>query len=814
MKRGSRTLVETQKKSPEKNPKSARKRANPEPEPQNAVAVVGADESTLVGAERKWLEGRLVVGLEKTRSVLAVIENDSLADNDEFDQLLEMQSLEEVLAALNAKGNNKKKKGCDESVAAMVFRSVFSDEEWSELEKSDQVIANATESELRMLRLERQRKLLWETRSVAIDLTVRDDALAAQQTAAVNESMQVLSALLVAVGMNARGTMKRNVVASPARAPAAQRQQKKEPTAGKVKSKTPTKKKTKGKKRTERNEEQEEEDVGDEEERDNSAAAKKKAKASEVEEEVDDEQVEENEEQENDDEAEENEEQENDDDELEMEEVELDISDLLEKAKLDFEVVKKMLSERDKQGGLVIKVSNVKVPDPSFASAEAGALLLNDEQKLCQCLVEVVEGDDWLSVERWGTLLKWWRLVNRAFSIAGIFASLKTDGDGRTLKDKYNKLLPKREKAYSYSQACVYDRLGRFLIKFPRFVFQLQLVSLKDWLQNVDSGDESDSGNTKLIKHLEEILDADDEGTFWKQPVQVDNIEPVAVASAVASAGPGAVGSSSVPDPVGSSVAAVVVAPNSAENNDEGTCYVCKIVKAGSHVWQCSRCEETYFHEACVGYADGTVCHDIGVPGEIELETLVYCKECLAEEELTVEDVGKGIAEAKAVGKFLNAAECEFKLKKIEEDGYCCFRILEEVAREKLSWRKGAPEFCRQVAKFAVKSAEVAGALEADTLKDLNALVDEKKPVEKLKKGFWKRLDVQHILKGFVEMFKEKNVVVNVYQSRGGGGGVEGSEGNVRKTDTYGEVEEGGVNVVVNVLQWNVTQHFDCLVKK
>lgn len=650
---------------------------------------------------------------------------------------------------------------------------------------------------------------------MAIELTVRDDALAAQQTAAVNESMHVLSALLNVVGMNARGTMKRNVVASPTRAPAPQRQQKKEPTSGKVKSKpkSPAKKKAKRKKRTERNEEQgdEDENVGGEVEGDDADAAKKKAKASE--------RVEENE-----DEAEENEEQEiDDDDDLEMEEVEMDIDDLLEKAKLDFDVVTKMLSERDKQGGLVIKVSNVKVPDPSFASAEAGALVLNDAQKLCHCLVEeVVEGDDWLAVECWGTLLKWWRLVNRAFSIAGIFASLKADGDGKTLKDKYNKLLPKQEKAYSYSQACVYDRLGRFLITFPRFVFQLQFVTLKDWLQDVDSGDENEdvegekSGNKKLIKRLEEVLDADDEGegAFWKQLVPVDNIE---LASAVASAGAGAV--ASAPDPVASVAAAV--ASNSAENNDEGTCYVCKIVKAGSQIWQCSGCEDKYFHEACVGYSDGTICPDIAVPGGIELETLVYCKECLSEEELTVDDVAKGIAEVKAVGKFLNGAECEFKLEKIEEDGFCCFRILEELARKKLGWKKEAAEFCRQVAKFALKSAEAAakeigdGALENDTLK---ALAEEKKPLEKLKKGFWKRLEVQHILNGFVEMFKEKNVVVNVYQSGGGGGGggdggggVEGGNGNVRKTDTYGEVEEGGVNVVVNVLQWNMTQHFDSL---
>ena len=74
--------------------------------------MVGADESTLVREERTWLEGRLVIGLEKTcfrsrvkfnyslfkrlgnlkingfsnvRNILDVFENDSLADDDDFE---------------------------------------------------------------------------------------------------------------------------------------------------------------------------------------------------------------------------------------------------------------------------------------------------------------------------------------------------------------------------------------------------------------------------------------------------------------------------------------------------------------------------------------------------------------------------------------------------------------------------------------------------------------------------------------------------------------------------------------------------------
>jgi hypothetical protein len=190
-----------------------RKRPAAVAEGQDIIALAGADESTLVREERTWLQGRLVVGLEKTKKVLSVFDNDALADETEFDKLSEMRSLEEFLAALNGNGDkSKRRKKKEESVVGRVLRSVFNHEEWAELEASDEAIASTDEGGLRMLRLQRQRKLLWDTRNIAIELTVRDPAMAAEQTALVNESMQVMNVLLGVVGMNARGTMRRNVV--------------------------------------------------------------------------------------------------------------------------------------------------------------------------------------------------------------------------------------------------------------------------------------------------------------------------------------------------------------------------------------------------------------------------------------------------------------------------------------------------------------------------------------------------------------------------------------------------------------------------
>jgi hypothetical protein len=77
-----------------------------------------------------------------------------------------------------------------------------------------------------------------------------------------------------------------------------------------------------------------------------------------------------------------------------------------------------------------------------------------------------------------------------------------------------------------------------------------------------------------------------------------------------------------------------------------------------------------------------------------------------------------------------------------------------------LGWKGKKADFCREVAEAAIKSAEagmkeIGGeALEDEVLNDLKALMKDKKPVESLKNGLWKRLEMQIVLKGFVEMFK------------------------------------------------------------
>jgi hypothetical protein len=112
--------------------------------------------------------------------------------------------------------------------------------------------------------------------------------------------------------------------------------------------------------------------------------------------------------------------------------------------------------------------------------------------------------------------------------------------------------------------------------------------------------------------------------------------------------------------------------------NGNGLCVLCKMVRPGFELlWQCFGCGDAFFHEMCMGYADGAVGHDMVLPNGVELETEVFCPNCVIKKNLT-DDVIKAIAEVKVVGEFLKDARCEFVLEKIEQDGYCCFCILEK----------------------------------------------------------------------------------------------------------------------------------------
>ena len=100
--------------------------------------------------------------------------------------------------------------------------------------------------------------------------------------------------------------------------------------------------------------------------------------------------------------------------------------------------------------------------------------------------------------------------MERSWSVTGLFAHLRNSNirKAKTLPERYAALVKGlRGKVLSFKQAEKYDRLGKFLLSFPLFVFQLQLVSLADWLRKIRA--------KVLLDSLESLLDKK-QLEFWR----------------------------------------------------------------------------------------------------------------------------------------------------------------------------------------------------------------------------------------------------------------------------------------------------------
>ncbi len=107
-------------------------------------------------------------------------------------------------------------------------------------------------------------------------------------------------------------------------------------------------------------------------------------------------------------------------------------------------------------GGFTLQVGAICVPDSKLAAEAAGKVLWDDEEKLKRCLASM-PGDDGSAVEKWGALLKWWRVVERSFSVTGLFSHLRGMRKGKkTLRERYAVLVKRLKmdgKVLSFKQA-------------------------------------------------------------------------------------------------------------------------------------------------------------------------------------------------------------------------------------------------------------------------------------------------------------------------------------------------------------------------
>ncbi len=101
------------------------------------------------------------------------------------------------------------------------------------------------------------------------------------------------------------------------------------------------------------------------------------------------------------------------------------------------------------------------------------------------------------SLEGIVALQSWWRLVRRACQIRGLFELIRTQNQmGKKIQERYAKVAAtvhgSGRHVLKFAQASRYERLGKFLLDFPLFVYQRKWTTLTDWFQKVDFNSDKD----------------------------------------------------------------------------------------------------------------------------------------------------------------------------------------------------------------------------------------------------------------------------------------------------------------------------------
>ena len=76
----------------------------------------------------------------------------------------------------------------------------------------------------------------------------------------------------------------------------------------------------------------------------------------------------------------------------------------------------------------------------------------------------------------------WWQVVKKSCEIHGFFTVMKAQDDNLNLTERYFDLTVNRN-MLSFYQASKYNRLGKFLKKFPKFIYQRQWFTLHHWVE-------------------------------------------------------------------------------------------------------------------------------------------------------------------------------------------------------------------------------------------------------------------------------------------------------------------------------------------
>lgn len=170
------------------------------------------------------------------------------------------------------------------------------------------------------------------------------------------------------------------------------------------------------------------------------------------------------------------------------------LQSMLQEAADEFEEVRRLvvepLNDGERAGAASLRAVDLR------RIAEESRLAGNSIENLRDCLSDLVEAPV-RSIEGLGVLRSWNRTAARACKIAGLFSYIRRLGDGednRNQESRYHEVARALDgggaKVLSYSHARKYDRLGRFLLEFPNFLFQRKFVSFQDWTRSSPNKDE------------------------------------------------------------------------------------------------------------------------------------------------------------------------------------------------------------------------------------------------------------------------------------------------------------------------------------
>jgi hypothetical protein len=237
----------------------------------------------------------------------------------------------------------------------------------------------------------------------------------------------------------------------------------------------------------------------------------------------------------------------------------------------------------------------------------------------------------------------------------------------------------------------------------------------------------------------------------------------------------------------------------------DGSCLECGGGDEIAELWCCAGCGR-WFHATCCDYENGSLCKEVQLgPGHVK-ELDAYCSSCLKEKKLIHDDVVDRVKETRAISVYLSDPECPFQWEEVEGDGYCIFRNLETFAKDELGYHETSSQFCGDLADAALKSIEVtqkeAGedAVKESVVTSLKKLKRGRRRVEILENGFWREIEVQHLLLGYVEMFPDAQVVLMGASQRGWA---------IEQGQSYGNGDK-----ILHLLQWRMAEHYDRLVLK